>query len=156
MILPALRSRLAATALAVAALALLPCLPARAARGARHPRRPHRQAMRPVPAPPALPAGLAGMVVAIEPETGALVPPRGEQLLRLGPAEATGMMRSTEGLTQVHFPDGSVMMDLQGRFMDFSVVQLDRQGRPRLRCVDDPGALRALLAPAPEPRWEEK
>jgi hypothetical protein len=110
------------------------------------------------PAAPALTAA-AGMVVAIDPETGALTLPTPEQMLALTPQERTGLLRTTAGLQAVRLPDGTVMLDLQGRFMEFAVVQLDAQGRPYFRCLDDPAALRRALlecAPAPAPAAEEK
>ena len=156
----------AGAALAVACLALLLCAPAHAARSA-HRTRKHRPAAvspaKPV-APPAVaapttPAGAAGMVVAIDPETGALVAPTAEQVRTLTAAERTGLMRTSEGLTEVRFPDGSVKVDLQGRFMEYSLVQLDRTGCPHFLCVNDEIVLRALLAryaPASTPAYEEK
>jgi hypothetical protein len=161
-----LRTRSVATAVAVASLALLFTGAAEAGRAAHGRTRPRAHATtpaRPAHATAGQPASAApaaaGMVISIDPETGALVAPTAEQMLRLTPAERTGLMRTAEGLTQVRLPGGGVMVDLQGRFLEFSVVQLDLEGRPRLHCVDDAGTLRALLAPcapAPTPALEEK
>jgi hypothetical protein len=99
------------------------------------------------------------MIVAIDPETGALVPPTAEQVRTLTAAERTGLMRTSEGLTEVRLPNGAVMMDLQGRFMEYSFVQLDQAGRPHFFCMNDEIILRALLAryaPASTPVREEK
>ncbi len=125
----------------------------------------------PVAARPAsplvLPLGAAGMIVAIEPETGALVRPTPEQVLqllpgqtsRLTPAERTGLMRTSEGLTETQLKDGSVMVDLQGRFQEFEIVRLDAQGRPHYSSTNDAATARRLLdpaTPAPTPNAEEK
>jgi glucose/arabinose dehydrogenase len=157
----------AGTALAVTCLALLLCAPAHAERSAHRTTVKHRPAAaspaKPVASPavaaPATPAGAAGMVVAIDPETGALVAPTAEQVLTLTAAERTGLMRTSEGLAEVRFPDGSVKVDLQGRFMEYGLVQLDRTGCPHFLCVNDEIVLRALLAryaATSTPAYEEK
>jgi len=153
--------RIGAT-LAVACLALALCVPAQAGGTARRTMRPRPAVVHPAKpiAPPATrPAAAPGMVIAIDPETGALVAPTAEQVHQLTAAERTGLLRTAEGLAEVRYPDGSVKLDLQGRFMEFSVVQLDRDGCPHFRCVSDEAVLRALLAPrapASHPVLEEK
>lgn len=150
----------------MACLALLLCAPAQAALSA-HRVRPHQpaavHAAKPVAPPaaaaPTTPAGAAGMVVAIDPATGALVTPTAEQVRTLTAAERTGLMRTSEGLTEVRLPDGGVMLDLQGRFMEYSFVSLDPSGCPHFLCVNDETVLRALLAryaPASTPACEER
>jgi hypothetical protein len=156
----------AGTALAVAALVVLLFTQAQAGQpGRRHTRpRPAAAAQaRAVTAPAAqaraTPAGSAGMMVAIDPETGAFVPPSAAQALLLTSAEQTGLLRGFEGLTEVRLPNGAVMVDLQGRFMEYSVLRLDLQGRPRLGCVNDDRALLHWLTsrePAPTTVYEEK
>jgi hypothetical protein len=155
--------RHAGATLGVACLALLLCAPAQAARGPRRtaPRRPAatRPANPPAPAVTLAPAAAAGMIIVRDPETGALVAPTAEQAWTLSAAERTGLSRSTEGLSEVRFPDGRVKVDLQGRFMEYSVVQLDRAGCPHFLCVNDEAVLRALLArlaPTSTPALEEK
>jgi hypothetical protein len=158
--------RSACATLAVASLALLLCVPAQAARSA-HRTGTHRPAVarlaRPAAPPatpaPAAPAGAAGMIVAVDPESGALVPPTAEQVQNLTAAERTGLLRTSEGLAEVSLASGAVMVDLQGRFMEYSVVQLDREGCPHFLCVNDETVLRALLAryaTASTPVCEEK
>jgi len=114
----------------------------------------------PAPAPLLLlPLGTSGMMVAIEPETGALVMPTREQMLRLTAAEATGLLRTSADLAQTRLADGTVMMDLQGRFMEFEVARIDARGRPHVISVNDLGALLRLFDPAtplPAPCVEEE
>lgn len=43
--------------------------------------------------------------------------------------------QSTEGLVQEFLPDGSVMMDLKGRFQTVPIAQLDEDGNIAVRCV---------------------
>jgi hypothetical protein len=158
--------RRAGATLGVACLALLLCAPAQAARsarsaGARRPAvtRTARPVVPPAAVAPAVPVGAAGMLIARDPDTGALVAPTPEQVRTLTVAERTGLSRSTEGLSEVRFSDGRVKVDLQGRFMEYSVVQLDRAGCPHFLCVNDEAVLRALLArraPASTPALEER
>jgi hypothetical protein len=139
------------TALVVAALALSLCAPAEAGRTKRRPR-PRAAATAVVPAPAA-----PGMVVGIDPETGRLGMPTAAQMLELSAAERTGLLRTSDGLTEVVLPDGSVMVDLQGRFMTYAVVRLDALGGRAFTWADDAPALwRALAAPAPAPALEER
>jgi hypothetical protein len=112
-----------------------------------HARR-HAVAARPAAARPAAMAS-PGMVVGIDPETGLLGMPSQDQMLQLSAVERTGMLRSTAGLTSVRRADGSTMVNLQGRFMDYSVARLDAAGRPRLGCVEDSLDLARFLGAGP-------
>lgn len=139
-------------ALIVAALALSLCAPAEAGRTKRRPRTPGSVATPPAPAP-----SPAGAVIGIDPETGRLGMPTAAQMLELSAAERTGLLRTSDGLTEVVLPDGSVMVDLQGRFMTYAVVRLDALGGRAFTWADDAPALwRALAAPAPAPALEER
>jgi hypothetical protein len=159
--------RSAGTTLAVVSIALLFCAPAQASRNARRTTARHRPvavsppraataAVVPTATPPPV---TPGMVVSIEPETGRLVMPSAAELQRLSAAERTGLLRTSAGLTEVRLPNGAVMVDLQGRFMEFTVVRRDLQGRLHFLGVDEaPALLRQLdpRAPAPTPACEER
>jgi hypothetical protein len=93
------------------------------------------------------PFGAAGLVISIDPVTGRPVLPTAAERLALTPQERTGLLRTSAGLAEVRLPNGAVMVDLQGRFMDFTVVQIGPLGRPLFRCVHDERALRRLLVP---------
>jgi hypothetical protein len=62
--------------------------------------------------------------------------------------------QSSEGLTEVMLPDGSVMVDLEGRFQVYTVQVRDASGKVHLRCVhdparvDDPCFVHGILQPA--------
>ena len=137
------------------------------------PATPAAHAQTPAPAKaattPAMPYGSAGMVVGIDPETGKLgLPSKAdraalERAANLSPA----LDRSDVGLTVIHKPDGSRMVDLQGRFQDYMVVRIAPDGRKIESCVEGPEVEKALegaaapsdvVAPAPssEPRYEER
>ena len=106
-------------------------------------------------AAPAIARG--GMVIAYDPETGRLGRPTVEQLLELNMQERNALSRSLDGLLQVRHPDGSVSVDLRGRFQEFAVVRIGADGKPVLRCVEDPISLRRALSPAPAvPALEER
>ena len=104
---------------------------------------------------PSLAPAAAGMVVGIDPETGALGPATLAQrleLAKLSQAERTALSRSDEGLVEVHHPNGAVSVDLQGRFQDIAVIHIDRNGRKTFRCVEDSlEAARALQGEASRP-----
>jgi hypothetical protein len=160
-----LRRRAGAT-LAVVCLALLFCAPAQAARSACRTVKhgpvaaPRTKPVTPAVAPAAVPPALTpGMVVSVEPGTGRLVTPSAEEMQLLSAAERTGLLRTSAGLTEVQGPGGAIGVDLQGRFMEYSLVRLDPMGRPHFFCVNDEIRLRALLAPSaptPTPALEEK
>jgi len=93
----------------------------------------------------------AGMRAFIDPETGrigmmpAIVPDDGSMILN----------DSDEGLSVQVMPNGSKLVDLQGRFQEYAVVQIGRDGKPLFRCVHDPKLIERE-APAPTPLPEER
>jgi hypothetical protein len=129
---------------------LVACAPAHAATPRRaHARARHHAAAPAAVRPAAQPAASAGMVVGIDPETGRLGLPSSDQMLQLSPAEKTGLLRTSAGLTPVRLPDGTVKVDLQGRFLDFSVVRLDANGRLQVGCVEDASGLARWMGTSP-------
>lgn len=104
------------------------------------------------PAKP-LPPAAAGMVVGIDPETGVLGPATPAQMLELFPEEANALSRSTEGLVQRVLPGGrGVMLDLGGRFQEFSYVRMAPDGRWVFGCASDLAVVRrGLTEPAKQP-----
>ncbi len=73
--------------------------------------------------------GSAAMRARINPETGGLEVSAGLRDLTLDPTTSQALRRDTEGLIPVYHPDGSVSVDLQGRFQSVSVARLDEKGR---------------------------
>jgi len=107
-------------------------------------------AMRSGRAPAPHPPGAAGMVVGIDPETGELGMPTPEQLQRISDSQQSQVDHSSAGLVEVHHPDGSVSIDLQGRFQEYATVRIGPDGKLTYRCVDgEENARRAVAAPAP-------
>ena len=95
--------------------------------------------------------GTAGMRIQLDPETGAPgLAGAPVQSLSATPEEAAALSHSSEGLRQVVLPDGSVMMDLQGRFEETVVMEIGPDGKLRTRCVQRPPAAGAVPAPTTE------
>ena len=149
------------TVVAFLSLAVLLCGPASAGRAPRmkhHPSTPSKIATAAVQRTTAAPIA-PGMVIAVDPETGALGLPSPEQMLELTAQERTGLLRTSAGLTEVRLPDGAVMVDLQGRFMEYTVLRIDPLGHLRFSDVDEERALIEALTrpvPAPAPIWEDR
>ncbi|SRR6266581_78113 len=100
--------------------------------------------------------GMAGMVVGIDPETGELGMPTPEQMRVLSDSPQYQVDHSAAGLVEVHHPDGSVSVDLQGRFQEYATVRIGPDGKLIFRCVDgEENAKRSVEAPAP-PALEER
>lgn len=80
--------------------------------------------------------GAAAMRVAVDPETGTLGPaPAGDKAADVRLQQM--LRRDTEGLEQVVHPDGSVSVDLQGRFMNASLARITEDGEIETTCTTD-------------------
>jgi len=87
-------------------------------------------------APAQAPVAAAGLVAYIDPATGGLTStPTEEQRAALRAALAALVNESDAGLYEVVLPDGTVVMDLQGRFQEAVVVQVAPDGTRNLACV---------------------
>ena len=90
----------------------------------------------------------AGMRIYQDPETGTIGPPPAG-------AEPVGGINllndSDEGLVQVRLADGSYMVDLQGRFQEYYVVQMTPSGKRVVKCVQNPTQVPATNAVVPQP-----
>ena len=107
--------------------------------------------------PPA-PAVL-GMVVGIDPETGRIGMPTPEQMKNLSELEQIRLDHATGDVIEIHNPDGSVTVDLQGRLQEYATVRIGPGGKLIYQCVEGAkNAERALKgpAPAPAPQAEER
>jgi hypothetical protein len=92
------------------------------------------------------PYASAGMVVQLDTETGRVGMPTAAFRARI-PDPA--LSRSMEGLNVVTKPDGSKMINLQGRFQEYVVIRLTPDGRKVQACVDGPDVDAALHGRAP-------
>lgn len=98
-------------------------------------------------------AGSAGMRIFRDPETGENGMPTESASALEGDSNSEDMT----GLVQVTLPDGSVMIDLQGRFEESMVVQIDANGQRVQTCTRDPKKVFATApTPAQAPQREER
>jgi hypothetical protein len=95
---------------------------------------------------------MAGRVI-INPETGKLGgPPASVEPPELSIATQNRLSRSDKGLQIQHLPDGTMLMNLRGRFQNMSVVTLGQDGEAHLSCshsVDQIGKVMAHSADLP-------
>jgi hypothetical protein len=90
-----------------------------------------------------------------DPETGEIGPPTTAQATEVALEDgAENLEFSSNGLEQVRHADGSVSMDLQGRFQEYLVARKDASGKIHKSCVQGPKAAKKVVegtgaAPAP-------
>lgn len=77
----------------------------------------------------------AGMLYYRDPETGELTTPPPEVARELQP---DAKKYSTEGLEMVRMSDGTIMVDLQGRFQMTTVMKTDAEGNAVQYCTAHP------------------
>jgi len=71
------------------------------------------------------------------PQTGQIRPLTQEEAQRLAEGLKKLVNQSTDGLQSVQHADGSVSMDLQGRFQSVAVAKRDENGNVVQSCVDN-------------------
>ena len=84
--------------------------------------------------------GSAGMVIAIDPETGTIGAPSAEQLAEMKIGEADIVSRDQGGVVTRH-PNGMISVDLQGRNQDYAVIRRLPDGKVVSGCLQQPGDL---------------
>jgi hypothetical protein len=83
-------------------------------------------------------------------QTGQVKPLTQEEAQRLGEELKSRLNRSTVGLVEQRQPDGSVSMDLQGRFQSVVLARRNEDGSVAKSCVDNPRAAAAFLGIDPK------
>ncbi len=73
-----------------------------------------------------------------------------EEAKRLGEGIKNLLSQDTEGLTQVRHADGSVSMDLEGRFQSVAVAKRNEDGKVVQSCVDNRQAAAAFFGIDPQ------
>jgi len=76
----------------------------------------------------------------LDKQTGEIKPLTPEEAQKLANGLAPMLDKSTDGLVEVHHNDGSVSMDLEGRFQNVAVARINKNGIVEQSCVDNPGA----------------
>ena len=79
----------------------------------------------------------AGQTVAVDRQTGKVRPLTQEEASRLAEGIKQLVNQSSEGLVQIHHKDGSVSMDLQGRFQNVMLAKKEDDGTISQACVDN-------------------
>jgi hypothetical protein len=93
---------------------------------------------------------VAGQDVDVDSQTGKIRPLTPEEARKLATGLKDMVNQSTEGLEQVHHEDGSVSMDLKGRFQNVSVARINQDGSVEQSCVDNPQAAGAFFGIDPK------
>ena len=83
---------------------------------------------------------VGGQDIQVDTQTGDIKPLTPQEAQQLANGLAPMLDNSTDGLVQVHHADGSVSMDLQGRFQNVAVVKVNTDGTIEQGCVDNPRA----------------
>jgi hypothetical protein len=81
---------------------------------------------------------------------GQIKPPTPEEAQKLAAGLGEMINQSTEGLEQVQHEDGSVSMDLKGRFQNVTVARVNQDGSVSQSCVDNPRAAGAFFGIDPK------
>ena len=80
---------------------------------------------------------VAGREVQVDPQTGQIKPLSPEEAKQMADGLKTMLNKPTEGLVPVQNPDGSVSVDLQGRFQNVVVARVNEDGTLEQSCIDD-------------------
>lgn len=83
---------------------------------------------------------VGGQDVFVDSQTGKIKPLTPQEAQELAQGLKGMLNKSTEGLVQVQEADGSVTMDLQGRFQNVIVARENEDGTVTESCVDNPRA----------------
>lgn len=83
---------------------------------------------------------VAGQDVQVDAQTGRVQDLTPEEAQRLATALKQRLNKSTEGLMQEQQGDGSVTMELDGRFQNVTVAKINEDGSVSQACVDNPEA----------------
>ena len=79
----------------------------------------------------------AGQPIVLDRQTGQSRPLTAEEAQRLAEGLKQLINQSTDGLVQVHNDNGSVSMDLQGRFQDVMLAKREADGSISTACVNN-------------------
>jgi TolA-binding protein len=93
---------------------------------------------------------VAGQDVEVDSQTGQIKELTPEEKQKLAAGLKQMVNQSTEGLVQVQHADGSVSMDLEGRFQNVTVARVNQDGSVSQSCVDNPQAAGAFFGIDPK------
>jgi len=81
-----------------------------------------------------------GGQIPLDPQTGQVRPLTQEEAQKMADGIKQLVNQSTDGLQSVRHADGSVSVDLQGRFQNIAVAKRNEDGKLTQSCVDNPKA----------------
>lgn len=93
---------------------------------------------------------VAGQDVSVDSQTGQIQELTPEEARKLAAGLKPMLNKSSEGLVEVQHPDGSVSMDLEGRFQNVTVARINKDGSVSQSCVDNPRAAGAFFGIDPK------
>lgn len=93
---------------------------------------------------------VGGQDVQVDSQTGEIQPLTPQEAAKLAEGLKPMLNQSTEGLVQVQHTDGSVSVDLEGRFQDVTVARVNKDGTVSQSCVDNPRAAGAFFGIDPK------
>lgn len=93
---------------------------------------------------------VGGQDVKVDPQTGQIQELTPEEAQKLAAGLKPMLNKSSEGLVTVQHPDGSMSMDLQGRFQNVAVARVNKDGTVSQSCVDNPRAAGAFFGIDPK------
>lgn len=93
---------------------------------------------------------VGGQDVKVDPQTGQMQELTQEEAQRMAAGLKKMLNQSTEGLVQVQHPDGSVSMDLEGRFQNVALARVNKDGSVTEGCFDNPKAAAEFVGVKPE------
>jgi hypothetical protein len=92
-----------------------------------------------------------GQRVFVDPATGRLAEPTPEQIQALEKAVAEMLSQSSEDLVVIELPDGTLTIDLEGRFQEVAIATKGPDGSIQTGCVNHPGQVKWVLKRKPAP-----
>jgi hypothetical protein len=92
----------------------------------------------------------AGTQIPLDPQTGQVRPLTQEEAQKLAAELKQLVNQSTDGLESVRHADGSVSIDLKGRFQNVAVAKVDLDGKLIQSCVDNPESAAAFFEIDPQ------
>ncbi|HEY8184521.1 MAG TPA: hypothetical protein VIF64_00550 [Pyrinomonadaceae bacterium] len=91
-----------------------------------------------------------GGQIPLDPQTGQVRPLTPEEAKEMAEGIKQLVNQSTDGLQSVRHADGSVSIDLQGRFQSIAVAKRDEDGKVIESCVDNPKSAAAFFEIDPQ------
>lgn len=93
---------------------------------------------------------VAGQDVPLDSQTGKVRPLNAQEAEQLAQGLKKMLNKSADGLTEVPHADGTVEMDLEGRFRHVVVARENEDGTVTQSCVDNPKSAAAALGVNPK------